>query len=124
MKPLTSNFYYVTNISLLLLVLLDALQLGTGATGLFSQGATAVVHGCSIHALDPSGESLHCRRGVGWSPPVSIMQSLALSTLRSPAKGHKQAAFHVRFIEKLVLEVGVVSQQYSVMQHTSPDTGL
>ena len=109
---------YVTNISLLL-------QLAAGATGLFSQGATAVVHGCSIHALGPKGESSHCRRGVDWSPPVSIMQSLALSTLWStPAKGHKQAAFHVRFIEKLILEVGVVSQQYSGMQCTSRNTGL
>ena len=43
----------VTNISLLLLVLLDTLQLAPGATGLFSQGVEAVVHGCSIHALDP-----------------------------------------------------------------------
>ena len=114
------------NISLLLLVLLDALQLiATGARGLLSQGETAVVHGCSIHALDPGGEFIHCRRGVGWSPPMSIMQSLALSTLQStPAKAHKQAAFHVRFIEKLVPEVGVVSQQYSGMQHTNPETGL
>ena len=31
--------------------LLDALQLATGATGLFSQGVTAVIHGCSVHAL-------------------------------------------------------------------------
>ena len=36
---------------LIQLVLLDALQLATGATGLFSQGATAVVHGCSACAL-------------------------------------------------------------------------
>ena len=119
------NCCHVTNISLLLLVLLDALQLVTGVTGLFSQGVTAVVHGCSICALDPSGESLLCRRGVGWSPPVSITQSLALSTLRStPMKGHKQAAFNVRFIEKLVLEVGVVSQQYSGMQYKSQNTGM
>ena len=41
----------VTSISLYQLVLLDALQLATGTTGLFSQGATAVVHGCSVHAL-------------------------------------------------------------------------
>ena len=41
----------VTSISLYQLVLLNALQLATGATGLFSQGATAVVHGCSVHAL-------------------------------------------------------------------------
>ena len=44
---------YVTNISFKLLVLLDTLQLATGATGLYSQGATAVVHGCSIRALGP-----------------------------------------------------------------------
>ena len=41
----------VTNISLLLLVLLGTFQLATGATGLFSQWVTAVVHGCSVHAL-------------------------------------------------------------------------
>ena len=41
----------VTSISLYQLVLLDALQLATGATRLFSQGVTAVVHGCSLHAL-------------------------------------------------------------------------
>ena len=71
----------------------------------------------------PKGESLHCRRGVGMSPTVSIMQSLTLSNLWStPTKGYKQAAFHVRLIEKLVLEV--VSQQYNGMQHTSPDTAL
>ena len=88
-------------------------------------GVTAVVHGCSVCALNPSGESLHCRRDVSWSPPMPIMQSLTLSTLWStPMKGHNQAAFHVRFIQKLVLEVEVVSQQYSWMQHTSPDTGL
>ena len=40
-----------TSISLYQLVLLDALQLATGATGLFSQGVTAVVHGCSVCAL-------------------------------------------------------------------------
>ena len=43
----------VTNISFKLLVLLDTLQLATGVTGLYSQGVTAVVHGCSIHALGP-----------------------------------------------------------------------
>ena len=68
----------VTNISLLLLVLLNALQLAAGAIGLFSQGVTAVVHGCSIHALGPKGESLHCRRGVRWTPPVSITQGSTL----------------------------------------------
>ena len=35
-------------------------------------------------------------------------------------KGHKQAAFHVRFIEIPVLEHGVVSQQYNGMQQTNP----
>ena len=39
-------------------------------------------------------------------------------------KGHKQAAFHVRFIEKPVLEHGVVSKQYNGMQHTSPNIGI
>ena len=73
----------------------------------------AAVHGCSIHALDPSGGNK--------SPSVSIMQSLSLSTLWStPVKGYKQAVFHARFIEKLVLEVGVVSQQHNGTQHTSP----
>ena len=33
------------------IVLLNALQLAAGATGLFSQGVTAVVHGCSVRAL-------------------------------------------------------------------------
>ena len=48
----------VTNISFILSVLLDTLQLATGATGLWSQGVTAVVHGCSIRALGPIlGES-------------------------------------------------------------------
>ena len=42
---------HVTNISLLLLILLNALQSAAGATGLQSQGVTAVVHGCSVHAL-------------------------------------------------------------------------
>ena len=42
----------VTSISLYQLVLLDVLQLAAGATGLFSQGVTAVVHGCSVRALD------------------------------------------------------------------------
>ena len=58
------KFKIVTNISLFLLVLLNTLQLATGATYLFSQGVTAVVHGCSIHALDPSGESSHTAGGV------------------------------------------------------------
>ena len=36
---------------LLPISLLDALQLAAGATGLSSQGVTAVVHGCSVRAL-------------------------------------------------------------------------
>ena len=39
-------------------------------------------------------------------------------------KGHKQAAFHVRFLNKPVLECVVVSQQYNGMQHTSPNIGI
>ena len=47
-----------------LLVLLE-IQLATGATGLYSQGATAVVQGWSIHALGPiigefTGGVAHC----------------------------------------------------------------
>ena len=42
----TCHQYFLIPISLL-----DALQLAAGATGLFSQGATAVVHGCSVRAL-------------------------------------------------------------------------
>ena len=34
-----------------ILVLLDTLQLAAGAAGLSCHWATAVVHGCSIHAL-------------------------------------------------------------------------
>ena len=113
----------VSNISLFPLVLLDTLQL---ATCLFSQGATAVVHGCSVYALGPSGESSHTAAGGGNQyPSVSITQILELSTLWTTLmKGHKQGAFHARFIEKLALEVGVVSQQYNGMQCTSPNTGL
>ena len=44
----------VTNSSFILLVLLNTLQLADGAAGLCSQGETAVVHGCSIHALGHS----------------------------------------------------------------------
>ena len=50
-KWLKNNVVCVTNISLLLLVLLHALQLAAGAKGLFSQGTTAVIHGCSVCAL-------------------------------------------------------------------------
>ena len=57
----------------------------------------------------------HCRRGANVYLPVSIMQILELSTLWSTfGKGHKQAAFHVRFIEKLVLET-VTAIQWNVM---------
>ena len=60
----------VTNISLLLLVLLNTLQSATGATGLLSQGATAVVHGCSIHALGPIlGETTLL---VDWAPSATL----------------------------------------------------
>ena len=53
----------VTSISLYQLVLLDALQLAAGATGLFSQGVTAVVHGCSVCALGPRVKLTHSWRG-------------------------------------------------------------
>ena len=60
----------VTNISLILSVLLDTLQSATGATGLYSQGVTAVVHGCSIHALGPIlGETTLL---VGWAPSAML----------------------------------------------------
>ena len=58
------------DISLLLLVLLDTLQLATGATGFWSQGATAVVHGWSIRALGPIlGETTLL---VDWAPPATL----------------------------------------------------
>ena len=53
----------VTSISLYQLVLLDTLQLAAGATGLFSQGVTAVVHGCSVRALGPRVNLTHSWRG-------------------------------------------------------------
>ena len=53
----------VTSISLYQLVFLNTLQLAAGATGLSSQGVTAVVHGCSVHALGPRVNLTHCRRG-------------------------------------------------------------
>ena len=60
----------VTNISLILLVWFNTLQLATGATGLWSQGATAVVHGCSIHALGPIlGETTLL---VDWAPSTAL----------------------------------------------------
>ena len=48
---LNTKYHNITSISLYQLVLLDALHLPTGATGLFSQGVLAVVHGCSVCAL-------------------------------------------------------------------------
>ena len=51
----------------------------------------------------PKGWILTLQEGCWLVSPVSIMQSLPLSTLWCTlAKGHKQAAFHVRFIEKLI----------------------
>ena len=61
---------FVTNISLILLVRFDTLQLATGATGLWSQGATAVIHGCSIRALGPIlGETTLL---VDWAPSTAL----------------------------------------------------
>ena len=58
-------FIVVTNISFYQLVLLNTLKLVAGATGLFSQGVTAIVHGCSICALGPVlGEITHSAGGV------------------------------------------------------------
>ena len=45
------------------IVLLNALQLAAGATGLFSQGVTAVVHGGFVHALGPRVDLTHSWRG-------------------------------------------------------------
>ena len=53
----------VTNISFYQLVLLDTLQLAAGATGLFCQGATVVVHGCSICVLGPIVSQITCSAG-------------------------------------------------------------
>ena len=57
------NIGTVTSISLYQLVPLDALHLAAGATGLFSQGVTAVVHGCSVRALGPRVKLSHSWRG-------------------------------------------------------------
>ena len=51
--PTCGRPFIVTNISFNQLVLLDTLQLTAEATGFLSQGATVVVHGCSICALHP-----------------------------------------------------------------------
>ena len=115
----------VTSISLYQLVLLDALQLAAGATGLFSQGVTAVVHGCSVRALGPRVNlTCSCKGGNRchlWLSRLSGTEYTAEGTL---AKGHKQAAFPVRFIEIPVLERGVVSQQYNGTQYTNPNSGM
>ena len=79
----------VTNISFTKLVLLDALQLVTGATGLWSQGVTAVVHGCSIHALGPSWVKLHSAHFAGL-----LRCAVDLSTLQStPAEKRQMSSF-------------------------------
>ena len=63
---------FVTNISLLLLVLLNTLQLATGATGLFSQGVTAVVHGCFVCAL---GHNLGEEIVLSWLPSRRVLRA-------------------------------------------------
>ena len=45
------------------LALLNILQLPTGSTGLYSQGATAVVHGCSLCGLGQIWVNLHRLNG-------------------------------------------------------------
>ena len=89
----------VTNISLLLLVLLNTLQSATGARGLWSQGVTAVVHSYSIHALGP------------------ILGETTLLRER-----YKQAAFSVIFIEKQQPAGEVVSQPHCGKQYKGPKT--
>ena len=106
----------VTNISFMLLVLLDTLQLAAGATGLFSQGATAVVHGCSIHALGPIlGETTLLAHWAPMEPEYPPEYSCR--------ERYKQAAFSLIFIEKQQPAGGVVSQPHNDKQHTSLDTG-
>ena len=122
---LSEKIFNVTSISLYQFVFLNTLQLAAGATSLSSQGVTTVVHGCSVHALGPRVNLTHCRRGGNW---WHLWQSRQSGTEYTPdctlMKGHKQAAFHVRFIEKPVLEHRGVSQQYNGMQYTSPNSGL
>ena len=62
-RILESLLLNVTSISLYLLVSINTLQLAAGATGLCSQGVTAVVHGCSVHALGPRVNLTHGWRG-------------------------------------------------------------
>ena len=109
----------VTNISLILLVLLDTLQLATGATGLWSQGATAVVHGCPICALGPIvGETTLL---VDWAPSAMLWNWVPSRVL--PWERYKQAAFSVIFIEKQQTAGGVVSQPDCDKQYKGPKTG-
>ena len=101
------------------IVLLNALQLVTGATGLWSQGATAVNHGCSVHALGSGyGEttllvSLHSSAALWNWVPSGVL----------PRKRHKLVALNVIFIKKQQPAGGGVSQQHSDRQHTSPSFG-
>ena len=118
----TFCFFIVTNISFKQLVLFDTLQLAAGVRGLFSQGATAVVHGCSTHALGPIlGEFTKTTGGVALSVhlvlPWQFWNWVPSRVL--PQKRHKVAAFCVWFIEKQQLAGGVVSQPHNGMQHTS-----
>ena len=57
------NYYVFHQYFLLPISLLDALQLAAGATGLFSQGVTAVIHRCSVRALGPRVNLTHSWRG-------------------------------------------------------------
>ena len=104
---------------LISIVLLNALQLVTGATGLWSQGATAVNHGCSVHALGSGyGEttllvSLHSSAALWNWVPSGVL----------PRKRHKLVALNVIFIKKQQPAGGGVSQQHSDKQHTNPSFG-
>ena len=116
----------VTNISFILLVLLATLQLATGATSLFSQGVTAVVHGCSTHALGPIlGEFPLSAGGVAHSVHQALPQQFwnQVPSRVLPWKDTNEQLFSVRFIEKQQSTDGLVSQPHNEMQHTSLDTG-
>ena len=101
------------------IVLLNTLQLVTGATGLWSQGATAVVYGCSVRALGSGyGEttllvSLHSSTALWNWVPSGVL----------PRKRHKLVALNVIFIKKQQPAGGGVSQQHSDKQHTNPSFG-
>ena len=71
----------VTSISLYQLVFLNAFQLAAGATGLSSQGVTAVVHGCSVHALGPRVNLTHAAGGVAISVTCDYHANREQSTL-------------------------------------------